>query len=97
MNQDIINLFWPTLMNQACSFVDSQSQTIVLDADSTVIRTYGHQEEAGYISHYKVDGYHPLIIFDENTKVIAAAFNRPGNTYSSHEIEGVIESVLNKF
>ena len=26
-----------------------------------------------------------------------AAFNRPSNTYSSHEIEGIIETVLNKF
>lgn len=97
VNQNTINHFWRTLMNQACSFVDSQSRTIVLDADSTVIKTYGHQEEAGYISHYKAEGYHPLVIFDENTQVIVAAFNRPGNTYSSHEIEGIIETVLNKF
>ena len=52
VNQETNNLFWQAQMNQTCSFIDSQLQTIVLDADSTVIKTYGHQEKSGYISHY---------------------------------------------
>ena len=68
-----------------------------MEADSTIVKTYGHQEEAGYISHYKAEGYHPLVIFDENTQLVLAAFNRLGLTYSSSEIEGVVATILKQF
>ena len=37
-------------------------------------------------------GYHPLIVFEKETQLALAAFNRPGQTYSATEIEGVIET-----
>lgn len=37
---------------------------ILLDLDSTLLDTYGHQEGEGFNYHYQAHGYHPLLVFD---------------------------------
>ena len=39
-------------------------ENILLDLDSTLLQTYGHQEGEGFNYHYQNHGYHPLLYFD---------------------------------
>lgn len=39
-------------------------QMLLLDLDSTLLDTYGHQEGEGFNFHYQSHGYHPLVCYD---------------------------------
>ena len=58
--EDTNNAFWQTFMDQACQFISSNQDNILLDADSTKTDTYGKQEGAAWIHHYSQTGYHPV-------------------------------------
>ena len=90
------NGFWRSHMNQSCEFIHKNQEDILLDADSTKTDTYGDQEESKWISHYKQKGYHPLVVNEYATKILMAAFLRPGNTYSSDESEAVMNEILKR-
>ena len=40
---------------------------VILDLDSTLLDTYGHQEGEGFNFHYQNHGYHKLVCFDGMT------------------------------
>ena len=42
----------------------SSKEHIILDLDSTNIKTHGHQDESTYIYHYGTTGYHPMVLYD---------------------------------
>ena len=39
-------------------------QMILLDLDSTLLDTYGHQEGEGFNFHYQSHGYNTLVCYD---------------------------------
>lgn len=86
--------FKSIIQKQACQFLNNHRDEIILDADSTLVTTTGRQEGAGYISHYKETGYHPLVINEFNTKLLVSAVLRSGNAYSSN---GIIEELKEVF
>ena len=53
-----------------CDYVNRHIENIILDVDSTKTQTHGHQEASAYIYHYGVNGYHPMIINEYNTKLL---------------------------
>ena len=65
-----------------------QSNTLLIDLDSSHADTYGKQEQASYNAHYGTVGFHPLVAFDGFTGDFLKAQLRPGNVYTSN---GVVE------
>ena len=53
-----------------CDYVNRHVENIILDVDSTKTQTHGHQEASAYIYHYRVNGYHPMMIKEYNTKLL---------------------------
>ena len=96
ISTDTLNAFWPVFADQACSFVHENQEDILFDADSTKTDVYGNQEDADYIFHYKQVGYHPVVVNEYNTKVLVAAWLRPGNAYSADQADAFMGEVLKR-
>ena len=67
---------------------------IVLDLDSTLLDTYGNQEEAGFNFHYQAEGYHPLVLYDCVTGYLLKAELRNGTQYCSKDAAEFMRSIL---
>lgn len=78
----------------ACSYVRRHLKDIIIDIDSTEVKTFGKQEGTAFITHYQHEGYHPLIINEGNTGLALLPLLRPGNTYSGNGAVAAIEQVL---
>lgn len=96
ITEKTINQLWSCILDQSCNFLNKHCSELILEADSTIIKTYGKQEESDWIKHYSEVGYHPLIITESNTHLCLGAWLRPGNTHSAREIEGLMELVLER-
>lgn len=70
---------------------------ILLDLDSTLFRTYGHQEGEGFNSHYQAHGYHPLLCYDGLTGDLLKSELRDGTLHCSNNAEKFMEPLLQKF
>lgn len=70
---------------------------ITLDCDSTGLTTYGNQQgaEAGYNPHKKgAKGYHPLLCFLSESKLLLNSWFRPGSAYTSNGILDFMNETL---
>jgi hypothetical protein len=63
-------------------------EMVLLDLDSTLLATYGRQENEGFNYHYQAHGYHPLVCYDALTNDLLKIQLRKGTVSSS---DGVIE------
>lgn len=70
---------------------------ILLDLDSTLLGTYGHQEGEGFNFHYQAHGYHPLLCYDGLTGDLLKAELRNGNLHCSNDAEKFIEPLLKEY
>lgn len=71
----------------------NQMKSITFDADSTVSIAYGSQEGAtkGYNPIKKgAKSYHPLLLFNSNSRTLHHTYFRPGNTYTSNGIREML-------
>jgi hypothetical protein len=75
-----------------------QLNPITLDVDSTVLTRWGSQVEGGAKGYNPKNkgraSHHPLMAFVADWRLVANFWLRPGNTASSNNIEGFIESTL---
>jgi hypothetical protein len=75
-----------------------QLNPITLDVDSTVLTRWGSQIEGGAKGYNPKNkgraSHHPLMAFVADWRLVANFWLRPGNTASSNNIEGFIESTL---
>ena len=55
-------VFRELLIETACKYINQNIPDPIIDADSTLLETYGEQEASAYIHHYSETGYHPLLI-----------------------------------
>lgn len=94
--EDTSNAFATAFMDQSCSLINSSCRDLIFDGDSTKTDTYGKQEDAAWIHHYEQVGYHPIVVNEFNTKLLAASFLRPGATYSADEAVAVMNEVLSR-
>lgn len=78
----------------ACAHVNKYVQEPIIDADSTLVETYGKQEASEFIHHYNEVGFHPLLINEFNSMVLLSALLRTGSAYSSNGIIGELKTVL---
>ena len=71
---------------------------ITLDVDSTVLNRWGGQIEGGEKGynpkHHGRASHHPLLAFVADWRLVANFWLRPGNTSSSSNVLGFIESTL---
>jgi hypothetical protein len=79
-------------------FMDQiQIEKITLDLDSTVITRYGEQEGSakGYNPQKRGrNSHHPLIAFISQTRMVANAWLRPGNTADSSNCKEFLEETF---
>lgn len=72
-------------------------QLLLLDLDSTLLDTYGHQEGEGFNSHYRNHGYHPLVCYDGMTGDLLKIALRNGTVYSSTGVVDFLQPLLDEF
>lgn len=85
---DILELLYKTA-NQA-----KTTENIILDLDSTNIKTFGKQEGGEYIYHYSANGYHPLVLYDGLTGDLMKFELRKGKVYTSKGVGEFLRPVL---
>ena len=88
-NFDELNL---DLLNKA--YKEDMPNKVILDIDSTGVKTFGDQENKAYNGHYNETGFHPLMVFDGLTGDLIKAKLRPGNVYTSNGVVKFIEPVI---
>lgn len=74
-----------------------QSDTLLIDLDSSHADTYGRQEQASYNAHYGTVGFHPLVAFDGLTGDFLKAQLRPGNVYTSNGVVDFLRPVIEHY
>ena len=72
-------------------------QLVLLDLDSTLLDTFGHQEGEGFNFHYRSHGYHPLLCYDGITGDLLKIELRDGTVYSSTGVADFLQPLLDEF
>ena len=76
---------------------ETNQRQVIVDIDSTHSDTFGKQEDSDYNGHYKTNGYHPLLAFEQQTGALLGAQLRPGNHYTSRDSEMFLAPILYSF
>ncbi len=89
------------LMNLSGIWVDRVVQReplkqIILDMDSSVSPTYGHQEGTAYNGYFQCTCYHPLFCFNQYGDM-EQAFLRNGNVHSAYDWRSVLEPIIARY
>jgi len=87
-------VFREQIIEMACKYINQNIHDPIIDADSTLVATYGNQEAGAYIHHYAEVGYHPLLINEFHSKLLLSALMRTGSSYSSNGIIDELKTVL---
>jgi hypothetical protein len=69
---------------------------IILDMDSSVSETHGHQEGSAYNGHFECTCYHPLFCFNQDGD-LERALLRNGNVHSADDWRSVLEPVVTRY
>jgi hypothetical protein len=69
---------------------------IILDMDSSVSETHGHQEGSAYNGHFECTCYHPLFCFNQDGD-LERALLRNGNVHSADDWRSVLEPVVARY
>ena len=69
------------------------SKTIILDIDSSVRPTHGHQEGSRYNGHFGCTCYHPLFVFNQFGDLERCRL-RPGHVHSVEGWRELLEPVV---
>lgn len=98
MDEDTLNQF-DTIDKKLRDIVYSikTPEHVLLDLDSTLFHTYGHQEGEGFNFHYQAHGYHPLLCYDGLTGDLLKAELRDGTKYCSNDAELFMEPLLQEY
>lgn len=70
---------------------------LLLDLDSTLLDTHGHQEGEGFNFHYQGHGYHPLVCYDGMTGDLLKIELRNGTDYSCTGVVDFLQPLLDEF
>ena len=70
---------------------------VLLDLDSTLLETYGHQEGEGFNFHYRAHGYHPLLCYDGLTGDLIKIELRDGTQYCGNDADKFMETILGEY
>lgn len=70
---------------------------VLFDIDTTLLPTYGKQEEEGFNYHYQANGCHPLLCYDGLTDDLIRAQLRDGTDYCSKGAAAFMEPVIAEY
>jgi hypothetical protein len=89
------------LMAMSSQWVDRVRQRkpfkkLILDMDSSVSETYGHQEGSVFNGYFGCTCYHPLFVFNQDGDVEQALL-RHGNVHSADDWRLVLEPVIERY
>ena len=107
-NQSTLSKFWNSLdesdyqafedinkaIIQMVNDLEVEPPSVILDADSTLIATYGHQEGGKRCFHYNEHGYHPLLVIDDSNGCITGFMNRNGNAYTGKSSDELLKELF---
>lgn len=98
LDEDTLNQFY-ALMRRFRNVVYSikRPEMLLLDLDSTLLDTYGNQEDEGFNYHYQNHGYHPLVAYDGITGDLLKIQLRDGTDYSSTGVLEFLQPLLDEF
>ena len=90
-----------TLMDLAGRWIDQvrrcqPMKEIILDLDSSVSPTHGHQEGTSYNGHFECTCYHPLFCFNQFGD-LERALLREGHVHSADDWRSVLEPVVTRY
>lgn len=98
MDNDTLKQFYQLQREMRKIVYDIKNPDIViLDLDSMLLDTYGHQEGEGFNFHYQNHGYHPLVCFDGMTGDLLKIELRDGTAYSSTGVVDFLQPILDEF
>lgn len=94
---DSINTF---LLNNyiqyATTIKENKTEPIVIDMDSTDDPTYGNQQMSMFHGYYEQNIYHPLLVFENTSKLLLGAFLRPGNVHTADNAMEHLSPIITK-
>ena len=82
---------------RARAYSVERPQHVLFDLDSTLLNTYGKQEDAAFNYHYQANGYHPLLCFDGMTGDLLRAELRPGTMYCSNGAAAFMAPLMEEY
>lgn len=98
MDSETINQFEDIICQMRTSAYNLQMpEQVLLDLDSTLLKTYGAQEGEGFNYHYQAHGYHPLLCYDGLTGDLLKAELRDGTAYSSTGVVEFMQPLLDDY
>lgn len=72
------------------------SEPITLDCDSSVFEVHGYLKEGARYSYAQVKGYHPLLAFWAETRLLIGARLRPGNRHTGYKAVSFLAECLRR-
>ena len=98
MDETTLNQFYVLMRRfRKVVYAIKRPQLLLLDLDSTLLDTYGHQEGEGFNFHYQSHGYHPLVCYDGMTGDLLKIELRNGTDYSSTGVVEFLQPLLDEF
>lgn len=98
MDDDTLQQFYDIMCKlRRIVYTVKKPQMLLLDLDSTLLDTYGHQEGEGFNFHYKNHGYHPLVCYDGITGDLLKIELRNGTAYSCTGVVDFLQPILDEF
>jgi hypothetical protein len=98
MDAETVNQFEDIIRQMRISAYNLQMpEQVLLDLDSTLLKTYGTQEGEGFNYHYQAHGYHPLLCYDGLTGDLLKAELRDGTAYSSTGVVEFMQPLLDEY
>ena len=95
MNDDTLRQLYSLLTEmRKVVYTIKRPEYILLDLDSTLLDTYGHQEGEAFNFHYQAHGYHPLVCYDGITGDLLKLQLRDGSAYSSNGVADFLRPLL---
>jgi Transposase DDE domain group 1 len=69
---------------------------LILDLDSSVSPTHGHQEGTAYNGHFECTCYHPIFCFNQYGD-LERALLREGNVHTAEDWRAVLEPIIERY
>jgi hypothetical protein len=71
-------------------------ETITLDLDSSIFQVYGYLKEGARYGYSNVKGFHPLLCFWSETRLLIGSRLRSGNRTSAHHATSFLRECLSR-
>lgn len=72
------------------------SKPITLDVDSSIFEVHGYLKEGARYGYTRVNGYHPLLAFCAENRLLVGARLRSGNRHTAHKVRSFLEECVRR-